>query len=405
MLCKLEIMINFELVFIIVFSILTIGSFGIWVHLFLILRKSFKFSPRLLKPKDAETKSSFVSVIIPARNEEKLIGKCISSLLNQKHSNYEIIVIDDDSSDKTIEKIQSLTNSGKIRIIKAGKKPEGWIGKNWPCFIGYKYSKGNYLLFTDADTIHSPNSIQDSLFTLLEEELDVLTVVPNLIFPTFIVKMVLPILSIFMFSRYSPIRVNDPKIKLGYLFGSFFIMSKTVYEEIGTHKAVKSEIVEDGALGRKIKECGFQLRMFRGEDILSAYWARDFHTLWNSLKRLIIPLYFTNKINSILLTVGIFFLMFFPFVVLAYTFMNMLTNNGINDFSFILIFSLSTLNVFMIYLTNFYQLHKAKTHRVKYFLGTPIGCFIVSIAFIWSIVSSENKGVIRWRNRVYHYNK
>jgi glycosyltransferase involved in cell wall biosynthesis len=398
-------MINFELVFIIVLSILTLGSLGIWVHLFLILRKSFKFSPRLLKPNDSETKSSFVSVIIPARNEEKLIRKCLSSLLNQNHSNYEIIVIDDDSSDKTIEKTQSLTNTGKIRIIKAGKKPEGWVGKNWPCYVGYKYSKGNYLLFTDADTIHSSNSIQDSLFTLLEEELDVLTVVPNLIYPTFIVKTVLPILSVFMFSRYSPIRVNDPKIKLGYLFGSFFIMSKTIYEEIGTHESVKSEIVEDGALGKKIKECGFQLKMFRGEDILSAYWARDFHTLWNSLKRLIIPLYFTNKINSIFLTVGIFFLMFFPFVVLAYTSMNMLINNGLNDFSYSLLFSFSTLNVFMIYLTNFYQLKKAKTHRVKYFLGTPIGCFMVSISFIWSIVSSENKGVIRWRNRVYHYDK
>jgi chlorobactene glucosyltransferase len=398
-------MLNFELVLVIVFSILTVGSFGIWVHLFFILRKSFKFSPRLLKPNDSKTKSLFVSVIIPARNEEKLIVKCLSSLLNQKHLNFEIIVIDDDSSDKTIEKIQSLTNTGKIRIIKADKKPEGWIGKNWPCYLGYKYSKGDYLLFTDADTIHSPNSIQDSIFTLLEEHLDVLTVVPNLIYPTFIVKMVLPILSIFMFSRYSPIRVNNPKIKLGYLFGSFFIMSKTIYEEIGTHKSVKSEIVEDGALGKKIKECGFQLRMFRGEDILSAYWARDFHTLWNSLKRLIIPLYFTNKMNSIFLTVGIFFLMFFPFVSLTYTFTNMLINKGINDSSFFLIFFFSTLNVLMIYLTNFYQLHKAKTHGVKYFLGTPIGCFMVSVSFIWSIVSSENKGVIRWRNRVYHYEK
>ncbi len=398
-------MINFELVFIIVLSVFAVGSLGIWLHLLLVLRKSFMFSPRLLKPNDAETNSSFVSVIIPARNEEKLIQTCLSSLLNQKHSNYEIIVIDDDSSDKTIEKIQSLTNTDKIRMIKAGKKPEGWIGKNWPCYIGYKYSKGNYLLFTDADTIHSPNSIQDSLFTLLEEKLDVLTVVPNLIYPTFVVKMVLPILSIFMFSRYSPIRVNDPKIKLGYLFGSFFIMSKTIYEKIGTHESVKSEIVEDGALGKKIKECGFRLKMFRGEDILSAYWARDFHTLWNSLKRLIIPLYFTNKINSVFLTVGMFFLMFFPFVVFAYTIMNILIIKGINDFSFTLLFFFSILDVFMIYLTNFYQLKKAKTHRAKYFLGTPIGCFMVSISFIWSIVSSENKGVIRWRNRVYHYGR
>ncbi len=405
MLCKFEIMIDFETVFIIVLFILTVGSLGIWLHLFLILKKSFKFSPRLLKPNGVDTKKgSFVSIIIPARNEEKLIKKCLSSLVNQTHSNYEIIVIDDDSTDKTIEKIQSLTNDDKIRIIKAGKKPKGWVGKNWPCYIGYKYSKGNYLLFTDADTIHSPNSVLDSLYTLLEEQLDVLTVVPNLIYPTFIVKMVLPILSIFMFSKYSPMRVNDPKIKLGYLFGSFFIMSKTMYEKIGTHESVKSEIVEDGALGKKIKECGFQLKMFRGEDILSAYWARDFHTLWNSLKRLIIPMYFTNKINSILLTIGIFILMVFPFVVLGYTFVNMLINNGIDFFLIVLLFVFSSLNVSLIYLTNFYQLQKAKTHKVKYFLGTPLGCLMVSVSFIWSIISSEKKGVIKWRNRVYHYN-
>ncbi len=405
LLCKFEIMIDFETVFIIVLFILTVGSLGIWLHLFSILKKSFKFSPRLLKPNGVDTKKgSFVSIIIPARNEEKLIKKCLSSLLNQTHSNYEIIVIDDESTDKTIEKIQSLTNDDKIRIIKAGKKPKGWIGKNWPCFIGYKYSKGNYLLFTDADTIHSPHSVLDSLYTLLEEQLDVLTVVPNLIYPTFIVKMVLPILSIFMFSRYSPMRVNDPKIKLGYLFGSFFMMSKTMYEKIGTHESVKSEIVEDGALGKKIKECGFQLKMFRGEDILSAYWARDFHTLWNSLKRLIIPMYFTNKMNSILLTIGIFILMVFPFVVFGYTFVNILINNGIDFFLIVLLFVFSSLNVSLIYLTNFYQLQKAKTHKVKYFLGTPLGCLMVSVSFIWSVISSEKKGVIKWRNRVYHYN-
>ncbi len=216
--------------------------------------------------------------------------------------------------------------------------------------------------------------------------------------------MVLPILSIFMFSKYSPMRVNDPKIKLGYLFGSFFMMSKTMYEKIGTHESVKSEIVEDGALGKKIKECGFQLKMFRGEDIISAYWARDFHTLWNSLKRLIIPMYFTNKINSILLTIGIFILMVFPFVVLGYTFVNMLINNGIDFFLIVLLFVFSSLNVSLIYLTNFYQLQKAKTHKVKYFLGTPLGCLMVSVSFIWSIISSEKKGVIKWRNRVYHYN-
>ncbi len=398
----LEVVPNFLL------SIIVAGSFGIWIHLFFTLKKSFQFSPGILKSNERNLKKNLVSVIIPARNEEKYIKNCILSLLNQHLGiNYEIIIVDDNSSDNTLEVLKFFKNNDKIRVMEAGNKPEDWIGKNWPCYVGYKNSRGEYLLFTDADTIHSNHSIGDSLFTLLEEKLDVLTAVPNLIHPTFIVKMVLPILSIFMFSRYSPIRVNDPKVKLGYLFGSFFIISKDIYEKIGTHESVKSEIVEDGALGQKIKECGYRLKMFRGEDLLSAYWARDFHTLWNSLKRLIIPIYFTNKKNSLLMTIGIFALMVIPFLILIYSLFDLLyPKKGIDDISFVFLFIISMITVSSIYLTNYYQLRKAKTHNVMYCLGTPIGCFIVSISFIWSVFSSfEKKGIIKWRDRVYHYSK
>jgi chlorobactene glucosyltransferase len=401
-----EIMIEFGMILYNILTIIVAGSLGIWIYLFFVLKKSFELSPRLLKPNTLEAKkNSLVSVIVPARNEEKYIKNCLSSLLNQYHSNYEIIVVNDNSSDGTLEIVQSFRNTGKIKVFEAGEKPEGWIGKNWPCYIGYQKSRGDYLLFTDADTVHSRHSIQDSLHTLLEEKLDVLTAVPNLLYPTFIVKMVLPILSIFMFSRYSPLRVNDPKVKLGYLFGSFFIISKDVYKKVGTHESVKSEIVEDGALGKKIKECGYRLKMFRGEDLLSAYWARDFHTLWNSLKRLIIPIYFTEKKNSILLTIGVFLLMVFPFVILIHSLINVAQENNAHNPYLVFLLVLVTFDVAVIYFTNYYQLKKAKTHNAIYFLGTPVGCFTVSLSFIWSVISSEKKGVVKWRDRVYHYGR
>jgi glycosyltransferase involved in cell wall biosynthesis len=399
-------MIEFGMILYNILTIIVAGSLGIWIYLFFDLKKSFELSPRLLKPNmSAAKKNNLVSVIIPARNEEKLIKNCLSSLLNQYHSNYEIIVVNDNSSDGTLEIVQSFRNTGKVKVFDAGQKPEGWIGKNWACYIGYQNSRGNYLLFTDADTVHSSHSIQDSLHTLLEEKLDVLTAVPNLLYPTFIIKMVLPILSIFMFSRYSPLRVNDPKIKLGYLFGSFFIISKDVYKKVGTHESVKSEIVEDGALGKKIKESGYRLKMFRGEDLLSAYWARDFHTLWNSLKRLIIPIYFTNKKNSILLTIGVFLLMVFPFVIVIHSFINIVQENNAHNPFLIFLLVLVILDVAVIYFTNYYQLKKAKTHNTLYSLGTPVGCFVLSLSFVWSVISSEKKGVIKWRDRVYHYDK
>ena len=249
------------------FSIIVLGALGIWIYLLIVLKKSFTLSPVIHNGNDIRVEDELVSVIVPARNEEKYIQKCVASLLNQNANNYEILLVDDSSTDSTLNIIEKLKSDQKIRVFKAGPKPEGWIGKNWPCYIGYINAKGNYLIFTDADTIHSKNSIRDSVKTLRDENLDVLTVVPKLKYPNLIVKLVLPVLSIFLFSRYSPMRVNNPRVKIGYLFGSFFVITRDCYERVGTHEAVKSEIVEDGALGKKLKEEGFKLKMFRGENI------------------------------------------------------------------------------------------------------------------------------------------
>jgi hypothetical protein len=298
------------------------------------------------------------------------------------------------------------SNNKKLKIYEAGPKPDKWVGKNWPCYIGYKKSKGDFLFFTDADTIHSEYSIVNSLYAVLDQKLDVLTAIPKLLHPTIGVKMVLPILSIFLFTRYSPTKVNDPKANLGYLFGSFFLISKTVYEKIGTHESVKSEILEDGALGKKLKELGYRLKMFRGENLVRAYWARDFYTLWNALKRLMVPIYATNKKNSILMTAGIFILMVAPFIILIHSFIWLFVIKGnSNDLSLLMLFVFSALSVLSIYLTNYFQLKLSNTHNVLYSLGTPIGCIIVSISFIWFIITFENRGVIKWRDRVYRFDK
>jgi hypothetical protein len=147
--------------------------------------------------------------------------------------------------------------------------------------------------------------------------------------------------------------------------------------------------------------------MYRGEELMSAYWARDFHTLWNSLKRLIIPIYFKNKRNSIIMTVGVFILMVMPFLTLLYSIItiSIIKDNGIDNLYLFFLLITSSLAVLSIYLTNYYQLKMAKTHNILYFLGAIIGCIIVSISFIWSIISLLNKGSIKWRDRIYHYGK
>ncbi len=382
-----------------------LGCFGIWIYLFSVLRRSFNLSPKIYSDDSLDLEGELISIIIPARNEEKYIQECIQSLLSQNMENYELLLIDDNSTDSTLALMESFRQDTRVRIFEAGKKPTGWVGKNWPCYIGYRNSKGKYLMFTDADTIHSKRSVRDSLCTLIKQKLDVITAVPNLKYPNLIVKMVLPVLSVFMFSRYSPMRVNDPNVSIGYLFGSFFVITRECYESVGTHATVRSEIVEDGALGKKLKEEGYNLKMFRGENLIQAYWARDFNTLWNSLKRLIIPLYFTDRLNSILMTIGIFFLMPFPFLVLIYGSVAYSVHLADQDISYNILVLFALFSVLGIYLTNFYQLRKAETHKAIYFLGAPIGCFVVSLSFMWSILSSKKNGKIKWRDREYNYSK
>ena len=130
--------------------------------------------------------------------------------------------------------------------------------------------------------------------------------------------MTLPLLWTLSYAKYSALRANNPKSKTGYFFGSFFITTRKTYEAVGTHKAVKTEIVEDGALGRKVKEEKFKLRVFRGERYVEAIWARDFNTLLDGLRRLMIPLYQRERTNALLMTISSFLLLLLPFILLPF---------------------------------------------------------------------------------------
>jgi cellulose synthase/poly-beta-1,6-N-acetylglucosamine synthase-like glycosyltransferase len=235
------------------------GVFGVWAYFLAYMAKSFNLAPRmedfLLAPAAGRPK---VSVILPARNEEKYIARCLDTLLAQDYSNFEVIAINDNSTDRTGEIIQSYAaRDSRIVYVSTPAKPEGWAGKNWACHQGYKKASGEYLFFTDADTEHAPNVMSLAVGHMLSESLDALTAIPRLLCNDFWTKVTLPGLSTFLHTRFSPLRVNDPKQKTGYFFGSFFVITKKTYEAVGTHEGVRQELVEDGALGSKVRPPAF----------------------------------------------------------------------------------------------------------------------------------------------------
>lgn len=266
--------------------------------------------------------SPMVSVILPARNEEGYIERCLESLAVQDYPNYEVVAIDDSSGDDTMNIIKRCArrHPGVIVPVSARPKPDGWMGKNWACMEGYRRAKGGLLLFTDADTRHTKGMIGLAVRRLLGGRLDALTVMPRMLAPEFWTRATLPMISVFLHTRFSALNVNSPDSKTGYFFGSFFIIRRETYLSVGAHEGVRGEMIEDGALGRRTKEAGHRMLMLRGEHLIEAVWARDGHTLWNALKRLMIPLRTQYGLRTATgIAAAVTFLLFAPFLALPST--------------------------------------------------------------------------------------
>jgi len=288
--------------------------------------------------------------------------------------------------------------SRKVVFVEAGPKPDGWAGKNWACYQGYLKSDADLLLFTDADSEYSKSLVSLAVSRVMSEGLDALTVIPRLVCIDPWTKFTLPFLSTFLHSRYSPLRVNDPAHGIGYFFGSFYIIKRKVYEAIGTHSDVRNELVEDGALGSRVKKRGFKLKMFRGEHLFSAVWARDFSSLWNGLGRLIIPLYAISKFKAIGIFLVSFFLFLAPFLVLPYS----LAFMEVNIITKMLLF-ISSIVCMLITASGVVEARVGLKINPLYALAAPLGAVIIAFGFLSGIIKAASKKGVEWRDRDYVY--
>jgi len=358
---------------------------------------SFRLTPYLDKFEKIKHNNPKVSIILPARNEEEFLPKCLDSLIDQDYSNYEIIAIDDSSEDLTPKIISKYAKqNSKIIPVSAKPKPDGWMGKNWACREGYKKATGELLLFTDADTKHAKNVISLAVSHLLTFNLDALTAMPKMVTIDFWTKITLPMISTFLHTRFSAVRVNDPSKKTGYFFGSFFIIKQKTYEDVGTHEGVKQEIIEDGALGKKVKESGYKMKMVRGDHLIEAVWARDKSTLWNGLKRLMIPLYLQSQGIAVGIFFAVLFLLFMPFPILAYS--SILAFETISNS---MVFVSSLIASILIYTGAVIEVKKGLHLKLIHALFCPLGSLVVVLGFLSGLLQAKKDSSISWRGRKY----
>jgi glycosyltransferase involved in cell wall biosynthesis len=374
-----------------------IGVCVAWIFLIKSMINSFRFAPYLDKFENTSKLSPKVSIILPARNEEKFIGKCLDSLIKQDYENYEIIVIDDSSDDATDKIISEYAKKySKIVPISARPKPEGWMGKNWACMEGYRKATGELLLFTDADTNHSKNILSLAVAHLISFNLDALSAIPRMLTFDFWTKITLPMISTFLHTRFSALNVNDPSKKTGYFFGSFFILKRKTYEEVGMHEGVKQEIIEDGALGKKVKESGYKMKMVRGEHLIDAVWARDKSTLWNALKRLMVPLYIQNGKIAVGIFFAVLFLLFIPFPIFAISALLPIEATSAN----ILCITAAIASI-LIYIGAIIETKVGLELRFVHALFAPLGSLIVVLGFLSGLLQAKSSSSVTWKERIY----
>jgi glycosyltransferase involved in cell wall biosynthesis len=235
-----------------------------------------------------------VSVIVPARNEETCLGACLESLVAQTGAAFEIIVVDDHSTDRTREIAQSFPG---VQVLEAGALPEGWIGKNNAVTAGARQARGQWLLFTDADTVHLPGSLARALAEARARQVDLLSYSPEQIVESFWEKAVMPVIFAELASAYRPLEVSDPKSSAAAANGQYLLIKRVTYDAIGGHAAIASSFLEDVALALAVKQSGKRIffryggdqvrtRMYRSFDQLREGWTKNLALLFPSPGRL-----------------------------------------------------------------------------------------------------------------------
>jgi glycosyltransferase involved in cell wall biosynthesis len=202
-----------------------------------------------------------VSIIIPARNEELNLPNILSSLKKQTYEPYEIIVVDDFSTDKTNE----IAKNYGVKVIQNTSLPDGWTGKTWAVWNGFLNSSGDILIFLDADVRLSPNAIE-SLLKARERSGGAISVVPYHYTEKFYERLSLVPYLLGVFAFTSPFeRRNTQK----GLYGSCIVTTREDYEKINGHESIRCELLDDLSLGKKFSEYGINIENFIGYDMVS----------------------------------------------------------------------------------------------------------------------------------------
>ena len=224
-----------------------------------------------------------VSVLVPARNEELNLRSCLTALLSQAYPNYEVIIVDDQSTDGTPQIIREFARDPRVRAVAAPPLPPGWIGKTHALWTGSRHASGDWLFFVDADTFAGREMLAAAVAHAESKQLDTISLLPQQDLGSLSEKIIQPIVFAMLQIFLPPARANNAGDDMGHVAGQCLGIRRPVYEAIEGHKhdAVRSRTSEDAALGQVVKSAGYRLEIVDGRHLVHTRMYTGFGEIWN----------------------------------------------------------------------------------------------------------------------------
>jgi glycosyltransferase involved in cell wall biosynthesis len=326
-----------------------------------------------------------VSVIIPARNEEACLGACLRSLLGQAGVDFEIIVVDDHSTDNTREIAQSFPG---ISVITPPVLVTGWTGKNNALIAGATRAKGDWLLFTDADTVHLPGSLERSIAEAKRQGAALLSYSPEQAVHRFWEKAVMPVVFAELACTYKPSQVSDPNTAAAAANGQYLLVSREAYDAVGGHAAIAHNLLEDVALARAVKRSGRMIFFRYGADMVRTRMYRSFGELREGWTKNL-SLLFARPLRLAILRSA-------EFLFISASSAVAVRASARRHWGALLVASGTSVVLYTLFVRRVRKAHFASSSNLLAVFGLPVFSYL-----LWRSQLSHKRGNVVWKGRTY----
>jgi chlorobactene glucosyltransferase len=238
-----------------------------------------------------------VSILVPARNEADMLPGTLPSLLQQEYPNYEVVLVDDGSSDGTGEMAESLARrlppnaASRLRVIRTSEQlPAGWVGKNHALhtafeFVSAEAAPGEWVLATDADIVFHPKALRAGLFIAEQQNADLVSIFAFMRCESFWEKIMMPGFALLISSAFPQRLINSDKASVALASGGYILMRRELWSSLGGYRAIQSEMIDDLNTARLVKHSGHRIFASATRDLVSTRMYSSFREVWEGLRK------------------------------------------------------------------------------------------------------------------------